>query len=177
MCQCQPHSVDHSGWKMSMPQSVNTGAGDTKAEPVAARLAILPPTYRCQGWARNGFYRPDYSKEMSADSLYNPYKWYSPQTPLKMFKKKSPPPHSTIRPSSLINWLDLNKISEISILQSAHKQSNPSFNFHAPGSKHRYPCTQTASAVQKYFPCLLQFCISYRIWHASRVWKRWFSHS
>ena len=42
---------------------------------------------------------------------------------------------------------------------------------HAPGSKRRYPCTQTASAVQKYFPRLLQFCTSYRIWHASRAWK------
>ena len=36
--------------------------------------------------------------------------------------------------------------------QSAHKQGNPSFHFHAPGSKRRYPCTQTASAVPKYFP-------------------------
>ncbi len=60
-------------------------------------------------------------------------------------------------------WLNLNKIGEISILQSAHKQGNPSFHFHAPGSKRRYPCTQTASAVPKYFPCLLQFCTGYRI--------------
>ena len=34
-----------------------------------------------------------------------------------------------------------------------------------------------------YFPCLLQFCIGYCIWHTARVWKRktsekrWFSHS
>ena len=49
-----------------------------------------------------------------------------------------------------ILWLNLNKVGEISILQSAHKQGNSSFNFHAPGSKHRYQCTQTASAVQKY---------------------------
>ena len=69
-------------------------------------------------------------------------------------------------------WLNLNKIGEISILQSAHKQGNPSFRFHAPGSKRRYPCSQTASAVPKYFPCLLQFCTGYRIWHASRVWRR-----
>ena len=34
------------------------------------------------------------------------------------------------------------------------------------------PCTQTASAVPKYFPCLLQFCTGYRIWHASRAWKQ-----
>ena len=57
-------------------------------------------------------------------------------------------------------------------LQSAHKQGNPSFHFHAPGSKRRYPCTQTASVVQKYFPCQLQFCTGCRIWHASRAWKR-----
>ena len=64
---------------------------------------------------------------------------------------------------SNILWLNLNKISSISILQSAHKQGNPSFHFHAPVSKRRYPCTQTASAVPKYFPCLLQFCTGYRI--------------
>ena len=80
-------------------------------------------------------------------------------------------------------WLNLNKIGEISILQTAHKQGNPSFHFHAPGSKRRYPCTQTASAVPKYFPCRLQFCTGYRIWHASRAWtrktseKRSFSHN
>ena len=56
-----------------------------------------------------------------------------------------------------ILWLKLNKIGGISILQSAHKQGNPSFHSHAPGSKRRYPCTQTASAVPEYFPCLLQF--------------------
>ena len=50
------------------------------------------------------------------------------------------------------------------------------------GSKHKYRCTQTASAVPKYFPCLLQFCTGYPIWHASWAWKRktnekcWFSH-
>ena len=60
---------------------------------------------------------------------------------------------------SNIQWLNLNKINEIFFfLQPAHKQGNLSFHFHAPGSRHRYPCTQTASAVPKYFPCLLQFC-------------------
>ena len=33
-----------------------------------------------------------------------------------------------------ILWLNLNKTSEISILQSARNQGNPSFHFHAPGS-------------------------------------------
>ena len=51
-----------------------------------------------------------------------------------------------------ILWLNLNKINEISILQSAHKQGNPSFHFHAPGLKCKYPCTQTVSAVLKIFP-------------------------
>ena len=62
---------------------------------------------------------------------------------------------------SNILWLNLNKIGAISILQSADKQGNPSFHFHAPGSK--YPCTQTTSVVQKYFPGLLQFSTGYRI--------------
>ena len=53
----------------------------------------------------------------------------------------------------------LNKIGAISILQSAHKQGNPSFHFHAPGSKRRYPCTQAASAVPKYFPVRSSFVL------------------
>ena len=53
---------------------------------------------------------------------------------------------------SYLLWLNLNKIGGISFLQSAHKQGNPSFSFHAPGSKRRYPCTQTASAVPQYIP-------------------------
>ena len=107
----------------------------------------------------------------SADSLCNPYKWHGPQTPLKMFQKISKTFHEKAVQSYKL-WLNLNKIGQISILQSAHKQGNPSFRFHAPSSKRRYPCTQTASTVPKYFPCLLQFCSGYRIWHASRVWKR-----
>ena len=60
---------------------------------------------------------------------------------------------------SNILWPNLNKINEIRILQSADKQGNPLFHFYAPGSKCRYPCTQTASAVPKYLPCLLQFVL------------------
>ena len=76
---------------------------------------------------------------------------------------KNPPKFhdKTVRSNML--WLNLNKIDEIFFLQSAHKQVNPSFHFHAPGSKRRYPCTQTASAVPKYVPCRLQFCTGYRI--------------
>ena len=73
---------------------------------------------------------------------------------------------------SNILWLNVIKIGGTSILQSAHKQGNPSFHFHAPGSKRRYPCTQTAPAVPNYLPCLLQFCTGYRIRHASRASKR-----
>ena len=99
---------------------------------------------------------------MSADSLYNLYKLYGPQTPLKMFLKIPSKFHDKAVQSNIL-WLILNKINEISILQSEGKQGNPSFHFHAPGSKRRYPRTQTAPAVQKYFPCLLQFCTGYRI--------------
>ena len=38
---------------------------------------------------------------------------------------------------SNVMWLNLNKINEISSLQSADKQGNPSFCIHAPGSKRR----------------------------------------
>ena len=50
--------------------------------------------------------------------------------PLKKFHDKAI--------QSNILWLNLNKINEISILQSADKQGNPSFHFDAPGSKRIY---------------------------------------
>ena len=80
----------------------------------------------------------------------------------KMFKKFPPKLHCKAVQSNIL-WLNLNKNGGISILQIAHKQGNPSFHFHTPGSKLGYPCTQTASAVRKYFPCLLQFCTGYHI--------------
>ena len=58
-----------------------------------------------------------------------------------------------------ILWLNLDKIGAISILQSAHEQGNPSFHFHAPGSKRRYPCTQTASGSQNIFPLCSSFVL------------------
>ena len=58
-----------------------------------------------------------------------------------------------------ILWRNLNKIGVISILQSADQQGNPSFHFHAPGSKRRYPCTQTASAVPNFFPVCFSFVL------------------
>ena len=61
---------------------------------------------------------------------------------------KRPKSHDKAVQSNM-QWLKFNKINAISILQSADKQGNPSFLFHAPGSKRRYPCTQTASAVPK----------------------------
>ena len=53
-------------------------------------------------------------------------------------KNVSKNPHTKIYEKAVqsnILWLNLNNIGEISILQSAHKQGNPSFHFHAPGSK------------------------------------------
>ena len=79
------------------------------------------------------------------------------KTPLKMFPKIHTQKFHDKAVQSNILWLNLNKINEINILQSTDKQGNPSFHFHAPGSKRRYPCAQTASAVPKYFPRLLQF--------------------
>ena len=64
----------------------------------------------------------------------------------KIFKKF----HDKTIQSNIL-WLNVIKIGGTSILQSAHKKGNPSFDFHAPGSKRRYPCTQKASAVPKYF--------------------------
>ena len=54
---------------------------------------------------------------------------WSTTDPSKNVSKKIPPKihHKTVQ--SNILWLDLNKICAISILQSAHKQGNPSFHF------------------------------------------------
>ena len=84
--------------------------------------------------------------------------WY-PQTPLKMSQKIPPPKFHDKAVQSNLLWLNLNKINEIGILQLAHKQGNPSFHSHAPGSKRRYPCTQTASAVPKYSPVCFSFVL------------------
>ena len=77
-----------------------------------------------------------------------------------VFKKNSPKFHDKTVQSNML-WLNLNKINEISFfLQSAHKQGNPSFHFHAPGSKRRCPCTQTASAFPEYFsPVCFRFVL------------------
>ena len=83
--------------------------------------------------------------------------------PSKNVRKKSKKKFHNKAVQSNILWLNDIKIGGISILQSAHKQGNPKFYFHAPGSKRRYPCTQTALAVPKYFPSLLQFCTGYPI--------------
>ena len=83
--------------------------------------------------------------------------------PSKNVLNKIPPKFHDKPVQSNILWPNLNKIGGISILQSAHKQGNPSFRFHTPVSKRRYTYTQTASAVPKYFPSLPQFCTCYRI--------------
>ena len=62
-------------------------------------------------------------------------------TPLKMFKKIPQKFHDKAVQSNIL-WQNINKINEISILQLADKQGNPSFQFHAPGSERRYPCTE-----------------------------------
>ena len=46
---------------------------------------------------------------------------------------KIPPKFHDKAVQSNILWLNLNKIGAVSIL---HQQGNPSFHFHAPGSKH-----------------------------------------
>ena len=51
-----------------------------------------------------------------------------------MFQKIPPPPIHDKAVQSYVEWLNLNKINDISILQSADKQGNPSFHFHAKGS-------------------------------------------
>ena len=54
---------------------------------------------------------------------------------------------------SNILWLNLNKISEISFLQSAHKQGNPSFHFFCTGLKTLIPMHSNSLGCPKMF-CL-----------------------
>ena len=88
--------------------------------------------------------RPDNSKQMSSDSLYNFQKALK-----KCFQKINTQKGQDNAVQSNIPWLKLKKIDEKHILQLADKYGNPSFHIHAPGSKRRYPCTHTASAVPK----------------------------
>ena len=72
--------------------------------------------------------------------------------PSKNVSKNPPTPqfHDKTVQSNIL-WLNLKKINKF--LQSAHKQGNPSFHFHAPGSKCRYSCTQSTG-------CPKIFCLS-----------------
>ena len=77
--------------------------------------------------------------------------------------KKIPPQFHDKTVQSNILWLNLNKIGGISILQSAHKQGNPSFHLHAPGSKRIYThALKQHRLSQNISPRLLQFCTGYR---------------
>ena len=67
----------------------------------------------------------------------------------KCFKN---PPQKKIHDKTVqsnILWLNLNKIDKKYFTISRQTRYNPSFHCHAPGLKRRYPCTQTASDVQK----------------------------
>ena len=89
-----------------------------------------------QNYPACGRHSSDYSKQMSADSLFNPCVLYGPQTPLKMFLKNPPPPkkkkknlHEKAVQTNIL-WLTLNKIRDVSILQSEVKnKGTPHFTF------------------------------------------------
>ena len=49
-------------------------------------------------------------------------------------------------------WLNLNKIDEIFFLQSAHKQVNPLFHFHAPGTHAETHAIKQHRLSQNIFP-------------------------
>ena len=58
---------------------------------------------------------------------------------------------------SNILWLNLNKIDGIGILQSLHKQGNPSFHCHAPGSKCRIHAIKQPQLSQNISPVCSSF--------------------
>ena len=60
-----------------------------------------------------------------------------PQTPFIFFSKSPKRFHDKAVQSNVL-WLNLDKIGAISILQSAHKQGNPSFHFHAPDTTNTF---------------------------------------
>ena len=85
---------------------------------------------------------------------YNPYKWYGRKAPLKMFQKFFSKFNKAVQSNILrLNW---NYIFEYF---TAVKQGTPSFHIHAPGSKRRYPCTQTKRLSQNSSPICSNFLL------------------
>ena len=73
-----------------------------------------------------------------------------------MFKKIPKKFHDKTVQSYML-WLNLNKIDKFFFYNQHINKVTPHSTFMRRAQKRRYPCTQTASAVPKYFPCLLQF--------------------
>ena len=113
--------LQHAGWRLVNHQNVSHPSINAK------KKNSNKPHHNCPEAGQTTV------NKWASISLYNPSKWCGPD--------------KAVQSNTL--WLNLNKINEVNILQSADKQGNPSFHFHAPGSKRRYPCTQTASAVPK----------------------------
>ena len=93
-------------------------------------------------------YKPDYRKYLSSEILYIPYKWFPHSPPSGKWEK------SRKNPSKGRPWLarTLTEVKE----KLPDILWNPLIQIHAPGSKHRYPCTQLGEGVPKYFTSLIQ---------------------
>ena len=83
--------------------------------------------------------------------LYNPYKWYGPQTPLKTFKKIPPKFHDKAVQSEIL-WLNWNKINEVSILQSAHVNKVTLISLSCDRLKTQIPMHSNSIGCPKIFP-------------------------
>ena len=77
-----------------------------------------------------------------------------------MFFKNPPPPqfcNKTVQYNIL--WLNLNKINEVSILQSAHKQSNPHFTFMRRAQNADTHALKQPRLAQNIFPVCSSFAL------------------
>ena len=85
---------------------------------------------------------PDYRKYLSPKILYIPHKWFAPQTSQKNQKKSGK--SSKQRPSKGTHTLvEFKEKFLAQFFTRCKKCWNPFVQFHVPGSKYRYPCTQS----------------------------------
>ena len=71
----------------------------------------------------------------------------TPHIPLSKEKDKINRSNGHPRTRTLARFKE--KILDIFFIQYADKRRNPLVQIHAPGSKHRYPCTQSSGGVPK----------------------------
>ena len=93
-------------------------------------------------------HRPDYRKYLS----YKYYKFPINDLPHRPPSKKSEKSGKKFQAKAILGhipWLNSKKNLQISFSQYVNNVGTPFFLIYVPGSKYRYPCTQSAGGVPK----------------------------